>query len=408
MISPRTALRRVLGCCAPLPAQWCATVESPGRVLAEDVRAAIALQPFDNSQMDGYAVRARDCAGASPRRPVHLRVAGTVHAGGRAARMLRAGQAVAVATGAPLPRGADAVLPVEEVTVHGRELRVTAAPAPGRYVRRRGEDVRPGGRVMTRGSVIHAGGVGALAALGRTRIRVVRPPRVGVITTGDEVIAPGRRLSPGRVYDSSLVMLEALLRQEGLAPAVMRHVRDDARMITQAIRGALAQCDVVITVGGVSVGPRDFVRGAFTRLGVQQVFHGVRQQPGKPLYFGTRGRRLVFGLPGNPASSYVCFCYYVLPALHALAGREAVPAPLERRPLANAVVADEHRWRLLRARVVPGNPGRIEVLPGQGSHRVTPFAIATHLVVLPPAARGRRVAAGTLVDCVPLPHAGTK
>jgi molybdopterin molybdotransferase len=409
MITPRTALGCVLSHCALLPAARVALPDALGCVLAEDVRSRIALPPFDNSSMDGFAVRARDCARASATRPVRLRVVGAIHAGGRMPRALRRGEAMAVATGAAIPRGADAVLPLEVVGVEGRELVVAAPAVRGRYLRMRGEEIRPGARVMQRGSVVHAGAVGSLAAIGRGHVRVVRPPRVTVITTGDEVVAPGRSLLRGRVYDSNFVMMDALLRQAGVVPRRVAHVRDDARAIERALAEALADSDVVITVGGVSVGPRDFVREVMLRLRVREVFWGVNQQPGKPLYFGTRGRRLVFGLPGNPASAFVCFCVYVLPALRALGGHAAAKPVFEYRNLVGAASADPRRWRLLRARVPDGAPSKIEVFARQGSHMSTPLGYATHLVVLPPAGSGSkrtRIPAGTRMQCIPLAHAG--
>ena len=409
MISPLVALNRVLRLCAPLPSQRLSLDNALGLVLAEDVRSRIALPPFDNSSMDGYAVRARDCARATVRRPVRLRIRGAIHAGDRRSRTLRAGEAIPVATGAPVPRGADGVLPMERVSVEGRELVVPTAVVRGACVRRRGEEVRPGDRVLPGGSVVHAGAVGCLAAVGRSHVRVVRMPRVTVITTGDEVVQPGRALAHGSVYDSNFPMLGALLRQAGITPGRIRHVRDDEPALERALADALVKSDVVITVGGVSVGPRDFVRGVLARLGVREEFWLVRQQPGKPLYFGRRGRRLVFGLPGNPASAFVCFCFYVLPALRALGGHAAAAPVLEYRALSSAVVADPHRWRLLRARAVDGSPPLIDVLPRQGSHMVTSRGYATHLVVLPPGAagaKGKRVPAGTRVRCLCLAHAG--
>ncbi|MDH4038525.1 MAG: molybdopterin molybdotransferase MoeA [Candidatus Krumholzibacteria bacterium] len=409
MITPRTAQRRVLAACKALVAQRVALEDALGLVLAEDVRSRIALPPFDNSQMDGYAVRARDCARATAARPVLLRIAGAIHAGGPRPRALSAGETMAVATGGAMPRGADAVLPIEVVGVAGRNLVVRTAVARGKFVRYKGEEIGLGSLILQRGGVIHAGAVGSLAAIGCSHVRVVRAPRVTVITTGDEVIAPGRALAHGQVYDSSLPMLAALLRQAGIEPERVRRVRDSARAIESAIGDALAHSDVVITVGGVSVGPRDFVRGALPTLGVREVFWGVSQQPGRPLYFGMRGRRMVFGLPGNPASAFVCFCMHVLPALRALAGHARPVPALQRKVLMNAATANPRRWRLLRARVPDGAPSKVQVFARQGSHMSTPLGHATHLVILPPAKKGSKrnqVAAGTRVQCLPLSHAG--
>ncbi len=404
MIQPQTALRRILRHCTPLGSVRVPIGDALGRVLADDARSRIPLPPFDNSQMDGYAVRARDCRHATSARPARLRITGTLHAGARRSRAIRSGEAAAVATGAPVPRGADAVVPIEGVAVEGRWVSVPAPVARGRYVRRRGEEMRAGERVLVRGAVVHAGAVACLASAGLGTVRVVRAPRVAVITTGDEIVDPGTRLEPGQVYDSNVASLAALLRQAGIVAERLQRVRDDPRRVSRALSGALAHADVVVTVGGVSVGPRDFVRGALAGLGVREVFWGVRQQPGKPLYFGHRGRRLVFGLPGNPASAFVCFCVYVLPALRALGGHAGPYHVMEERVLASPVTADPSRWRLLRARASDDAPGRIDVSPRQGSHMATALGWASHLVLIPPGGTG--IPAGRRVQCLRLPHAG--
>jgi len=403
LTTPRAALRLVLRHCAPLAARRVALDDALGLVMAEDVRTPIPLPPFDNSAMDGYALRARDSARATARRPARLRIAGTIHAGERAPRALRVGEAMAIMTGAALPRGADAVLRVEAARVERGELVVRAPVARGAYVRARGEEVGRGAKVVARGDVIHPGVVCCLAAIGRSHARVVRRPVVSVITTGDETVAPGRPLGPGRVYDSNSAMLGALLAQAGIAPARVRRVADRPAALQRALDSALAASDVVITVGGVSVGAHDYARAAFARAGVRQVFWRVRQQPGKPLFFGRKGRRLVFGLPGNPASAFTCFYLYVLPALRALGGRRA-PAPTPRpRALANDVVADPRRWRLLKASASGRAGSRVAVLPRQGSHMVTSLAQASHLVIAPPS--GGRTRRGGKLPTVRLPHA---
>ncbi|HET6348060.1 MAG TPA: gephyrin-like molybdotransferase Glp [Candidatus Krumholzibacteria bacterium] len=407
MISPRTAMRLVLGECVALAARRVSIADALGLVVAEDVRARIALPSFDNSSMDGYAVRARDTTRASVRRPATLRIMGSVHAGAPRPRGLRPGEAMGIATGAPLPAGADAVVPFESAQTGDGRLRVVSPVPRWQYVRRRGEEVGVGAVVLPRGSVLHAGAVGSLSAFGCARVRAVPRPRVTVITTGDETVMPGGPLPFGRVYDSNFVMLDALLRQSGIVPARMRHVRDAPAALSRALREALTDSDVVITVGGVSVGRRDYVRDTLRENGVRQVFWRVAQQPGKPLYFGRRGRRLVFGLPGNPVSAFVCFSVYVEPALAVLAGRGAATPRLERRLLGNAVNCDPLRWRLLRARELP-DTSRLEVFARQGSHMSTPLALASHLVMVPPRrpGSGRDVlAAGTRVSCIRLAHA---
>ena len=385
MITPRTAQRLVARHCRPLAAVSVPIAQALGRVLAESVRARVALPPFDNSSMDGYALAARSVAGASRARPRRLRIAGKVAAGGRPVARIAPGEACAVMTGAPLPRGADAVVPFEETRVEG-DMLVISRPVPRQnYVRRRGEDVRRGARVLARGATVHAGTIACLAALGRDRVRVVRPPRVAIVTTGDELVAPGQPLPGGAVYDSNSAMLAAMVREAGIEPRSCRRVRDRAASVERAVAAALARCDVLVVSGGVSVGERDCVRGAFERAGVRTVFWRVRQKPGKPLYFGVRGEQLIFGLPGNPASAFVCFYAYVYPALRRLGGFARADLR-ERATVAPGVAGDAVRWQLLRA---AGKGADATVLPKQGSHIITPLARAQSLVVVAPRAPRR-------------------
>jgi molybdopterin molybdotransferase len=208
------------------------------------------------------------------------------------------------------------------------------------------------------------------------------------------------------VYDSNFFMMRALLEQAGIPPVRMYRVRDDRDAIARALSAALAQSDLVITVGGVSVGRRDHVRSVLSRLRVRAEFWGVRQQPGKPLYFGHRGRRLVFCLPGNPASAFTCFYLYVWPALRALSGVQDVSPSAASSVLEHGGLADPSRWRILKARVRRGRPSRVDVLAGQGSHIVTPLARTTHLALLPPGRRRRRrVRRNRRVISIRLPHA---
>ena len=397
MISPERALQRIARHCRPLATEEVSLDAALERTLAEDVSAPFPLPRFDNSAMDGYAVRSRDTATATPRRSVRLALLPTIFAGARGGT-LRAGHACGIMTGAPLPRGADAVIPVERAVVDAGAL-VVRAPVPRhRHVRRRGEDIRSGARMVKKGTVIHPGVIACLASVGRNRVMVVRRPRVAVITTGDETVEPGGQLHDGQIYDSNSYMLVAMLRQAGVEPVRVRRVGDRRAALARAVRAALEVCDVLITVGGVSVGEHDFLRPVLKDLGVREIFWRVSQKPGKPIYFGGKGTKRVFGLPGNPASAFVCFYVYVLPALERLSGlggraglaREAMMA-------GSGIVPDARRWLFLRGR----SDGGVSVtrLSRQGSHMVTALADTDRLIAVAPDGRRRR-----RVETLRLPH----
>lgn len=382
MISPAQAQQLVFGHCAPLGAVVVTVDNALGHVLAEDIHSRFPLPPFDNSAMDGFAVRSDDTKGASSRRPVRLAIADAVFAGDVRRHVLHAGEASPITTGAALPRGADAIIPVEEAIVDSGLLAVERRVPYGRHVRRAGGEKGRGALVLGRGSFVGPGAIGCLATVGRERVRVIRRPRVSVIATGDETVSPGQRLLRGQIYDSNTHMLAALLRATRLEPVRMRAVGDRAGALSNAVSAALRESDVLVVAGGVSVGERDLLRPTLRRLGVREVFWRVRQKPGKPLYFGVKGRKVVFGLPGNPASVYTCFCLYVYPALKRLSGVRAFGLPVEERRLDGAVERDAARWRFIKAAASP--KGRVAVLPGQASHMVVSLGRTDRLIVVPP------------------------
>ncbi len=373
LLSVDEALRAVLARVEPLPAERVGLDEAAGRVLAAPARSAIDLPPFPSSAMDGFAVRAADTPG---RLPVVERVA----AGRPATRPLAPGEAMGIATGGVVPDGADAVVPIERVEVVGDEVDVPEAAAPGRNVRPRAGDVTAGDVVVAAGTRLAAAQIGALAAAGVAEVECARRPRVAVLTTGTELRRPGESLRPGEIYESNGVMLQTLLGGTGATVEALDSVEDDEAAHRDAIEQGLAR-DVLVTSGGVSVGPHDLVRAIEADLGVEEVFWGVSVKPGKPLAFGVRGGTLVFGLPGNPVSSLVSSVLFVLPALRALQG-ERDPAPRYRHGLlARAVAPDPRRDELLRARLTPG--GELEPLSGQESHMIVRAAEANALIFVP-------------------------
>ncbi len=370
------ALARVLERIVPLPLEHVPVREAAGRVVGRPVRSFADLPPFDSSAMDGYAIRAADAPGV-------LRVVGHSAAGAPEARDVGRGEAVAISTGAVVPAGADAVVPVEQTAPAGGDVRVTSAVAKKDNIRPRGGDLRRGDVVVDAGITLGPPQLGAIAASGCAVVECGRRPRAAVLATGSELRAPGSTLGPGQIYESNTVLLEAQLRAAGAEAAVLGVVGDDEEETRAALARGL-EYDVLITSGGVSVGEHDLVRGGLAALGVEEVFWRVAVKPGKPVAFGVRGSTLVFGLPGNPVSSLVDFELFVRPALRALQGA-AAPGPAYRAGrLARAVGRSADRDQLVRARTgVERGEVLLDPLTGQESHMIGRAAAATALVLVP-------------------------
>jgi len=372
LLSIDEALALVLEWVQPLEGEDVPVARAAGRVVAEPALAVTDLPPFDSSAMDGYAVRAADTPGS-------LTVVGHSAAGKPESRELGAGEAIVISTGAVVPEGADAVVPVErtsgEVEVEGVR--------PGENVRPRGGDARTGEVIVERGDVLRPAQLGALAAAGVVLVRCARRPRVCVLATGSELRAPGEQLAPGEIYESNSVLLAAQLESAGAEVTVLHSVGDDEGATRAALERGL-DSDVLVTSGGVSVGPHDLVRGALAELGAEEVFWRVAVRPGKPIAFAVRGGTLVFGLPGNPVSSLVGFELFVRPALLALQGaRDPGPAYLPGR-LGATLQRNEHRDDLVRARTrIEDGAVVLEPLTGQESHMIVRSASASALVLVP-------------------------
>lgn len=374
------ALALVLAQVSVLAGEDVSTAAAAGRVLAEDAVAVTDLPPFASSAMDGYAVRAADTPGP-------LRVVDHAAAGRPATRHVGAGDAVEISTGAVVPEGADAVVPIERATGAVEVERV----APGENVRRRGGDVAAGAVVAPAGTRLGPAQLGALAAAGLATVRCARRPRVALLATGSELRPPGSHLAPGEIYESNSVLIAAQLAQENAKVELLPVVGDDRDAMRDALERAL-DCDVVITSGGVSVGPHDLVRGTLAALGVTEVFWRVAVRPGKPLAFSVRGETLVFGLPGNPVSSLVAFELFVRPALRALQGARAPGPSYAFGRLTRAVQRNAQRDELVRSR---RDGAQLEPLGAQDSHMIVHAASANALVLVP---RGQgELAAGTEV-----------
>jgi molybdopterin molybdotransferase len=375
LIAFEEAVRAVLERAQPLPAERVELAAARGRVLSEPVRAAVDLPPFPASAMDGYALRAAETPGTFP---VVFRIA----AGLPAPRALTSGEAMAIATGGAVPEGADAVVPIELVREEGEVLAVPDSVEAGANVRPRGGDVGAGSEVVPAGVRLGAAQIGAIGAAGLRGVSCARRPGVAIVTTGSELRPPGSQLGPGEIYESNGAMLAAQIEAVGaevLAPTV---APDDDGAHREAIERGL-ELDVLITSGGVSVGPHDLVRRIEGELGVEEVFWGVAVKPGKPLSFGVRDTSLVFGLPGNPVSSLVACAIFVVPAIEALQGI-AEPGPrFEWGRLAADARRDPHRDVFLRSVAGPDEEG-VSLAPvlGQESHMITRAAGANALALV--------------------------
>jgi molybdopterin molybdotransferase len=374
LIDVATARALVLERVAPLASESVRLTEALGRVLAEEVTSGEDLPPFDASAMDGYAVVAGTAA--------ELPVVGESRAGHPALRALRRGEAMLISTGAAMPSGADAVVPVERTEAFDGRVRVPDT-APGDHVRRAGEDVRAGTVVIRAGTPIGPAEVGVLAALGRARVACGPRPRVAVVVTGDELLDVDRPLGPGQIRDSNAHALAAQAVRAGAAVVGCEVVGDDPEATRQALGRALEGADVVCVSGGVSVGPHDHVKPALAALGVEEVLWGVALKPGKPTWFGTRGGQLVFGLPGNPVSAMVTFHLFARPALRRLAGAD--PGDVRTQAVLDRGVARQpHRDQVLRCRLEVRPDGwHVEPTKEQGSHVLTSMLGAGAFALVP-------------------------
>jgi molybdopterin molybdotransferase len=326
VISVDEALATVLGAVHPLGVERVALVDSLGRVLAQEVRSPRDIPGFDNSAMDGYAVRAADVSSASEAHPVTLSITETVPAGKMPYREVGPGQAARTMTGAPVARGADAIIPVERTRGTGDRVEFLASTEPAAFVRPRGEDIREGEVAMTPGKLLTPADLGMLASLNRAMVGVYRRPRVAIVATGDELVDVDEPPSGAQVVNSSAYALSGAVREAGGEAAILRVARDTPAEVHERLTEAMA-FDVILTTGGVSVGQFDHVKTVLDDLGMETRFHGVAQKPGRPLKFGLLDGRPIFGLPGNPVSTLVCFYLYARPALLTMGGRREVGLP---------------------------------------------------------------------------------
>ncbi|GLU46947.1 molybdotransferase-like divisome protein Glp [Nocardiopsis ansamitocini] len=378
-----------------------------GSVLAETVFATVSLPQFDNSSMDGYAVRAQDVADASPQKPVRLTVVADIPAGDPGATAIPPGRAARIMTGAPMPVGADTVVPVEWTDGGVANVAIHQAPRRGNAIRRAGSDVEAGTAVLTAGARIGSAEMAVLSAVGRRSALVYPRPRVVVLSTGEELVEPGRPLGPGQIWESNSFMLTAAAIEAGCAGYRQGFIGDEPAAVLDTLDDVLSQADIIVTTGGVSMGAYDVVKEVLARLGTVR-FEKVAVQPGMPQGFGTVGdsNTPIITLPGNPVSAYVSFHLFVLPALHKMRGLPEEPLPSVSARLLEPVTSPEGRRSYLRAVLDYDEPGAATAYTAapasrQSSHQLSALAETNALVVVPESVT--RLPEGSVVEVIKLP-----
>ncbi|GLH67259.1 gephyrin-like molybdotransferase Glp [Geothrix edaphica] len=386
MTTPAEALQSILARVAPLPPRTLPLAEALGLAAAGAIRSAEQVPPFTNSAMDGYAVRAGDLAAASAEHPVRLRVLGDLAAGATPDRAVAAGTAWRIMTGAPLPEGADSVVPVED-TVRGADwVEVRKPLREGIHIRLAGEDIQAGLALVEAGRGLRPGDLGVLAAVGHPAVTVHPRARVAVLTTGDELVEASERPGPGQIRDANIHAICAQVAACGAVPIPFARVRDDRATLAGVLREAMGEADAILTTGGISVGDYDFVKAILEELGAQRVFWKVAQKPGGPLGFWMLGDKPVFGIPGNPVAAMLMVEEYVRPALRRLMGFAKLHRPVAEARLEGGWTgkAGDHRTTFLR--VVARREGgqlRARLTGPQGSAILSSMLHTNALAVVP-------------------------
>ena len=377
-------LALVLEKISTLPAYDQPLLETIGLPVVDDIISPVSLPVFDNSAMDGYAVVFKDVAEASPEKPVHLPVVGEIAAGQTTIFAMSPGTAVRIMTGAPIPTGCTAVVPVEHTDDGVVKVLISQAPTEGQHIRRAGEDVRTGDLLLKAGDRLDARRVGLLASVGIGRITTRPRPRVVIMSTGSELVEPGETLGKDRIYDSNSYLLAAAARSAGAIAYRVSAIPDDPETFSEALSDQLVRADLVVTSGGVSKGTHDVVKEALAQLGTVS-FHEVAMQPGKPQGFGVIGEDStpIFTLPGNPVSAYVSFEMFVAPALRKMMGRTPYSRSLVRAQITSTVSSITGRRQFLRGLFEPKVGGStVTPVGGAGSHLMGGLSQANALIVL--------------------------
>ncbi len=383
MISPDEALRMVLESVAPLGIERVPILLAMGRVLSEEIHSPRDVPGFDNSAMDGYAVRAADIASARESSPVSLKVVETVGAGAMPSRRVEPGTAIRTMTGAPIAAGADAIIQVERTRGSGSIVEILAPAPAASFIRHRGEDLRAGELVTSSGKVLTPSDLGMLASLNRSMLDVYRKPRVAIVATGDELVDIDQIPTGAQIVNSSAYALAAAIAEAGGEASILKIARDSIEETRERLSEAM-RFDVVFSTGGVSVGQFDHVKGVMDELGTRTLFHGVAQRPGRPLKFGIMGGLPVFGLPGNPVSTMVCFYLYARPALRKIGGHRKLGLPRVRVTCAADIKIANNLTEFVRVRL-ERRDGELFATPtgSQGSGILSSLSRADALLIGP-------------------------
>jgi molybdopterin molybdotransferase len=398
VISVEEALSHLLALLEKLPLEQISIADAIGRVLAEDLAARRTQPPFAVSAMDGYAVRAEDLAAI----PVELRIVAEVPAGAGFGGHVGPGEAARIFTGAPMPAGTDTIVIQEDTEREGDRVRVLAGAARGRYVRREGLDFGEGDVLLQAGRRLTARDIGLAAAMNRPWLFVHRKPRIGILSTGDEIVMPGDPIGPHQIVSSNSLALAAFVAACGGIPVSVGNAPDDAAALRQ-VAAATRGVDLLVTTGGASVGEHDLVRDVLGADGLELDFWQIAMRPGKPLMVGRyRGTPMV-GLPGNPVSTLVCALLFLRPALDRLSGAAAPPEAASTARLGTALLKNDQRQDYLRSRLARAADGTLEAFPFevQDSSMMRLLSAADCLVVRPPNAPA--IAAGATVPIMPFP-----
>ncbi|HEY6008298.1 MAG TPA: gephyrin-like molybdotransferase Glp [Geobacteraceae bacterium] len=377
---------------SPLGVERVSLCDAQGRVIAEDISAPWDMPLCDNSAMDGFAVRSADCATI----PATLRVTGYIPAGGEVCGRVEPGCAIRIMTGASLPPGCDAVVPIEETDGGGETVTITAPVTPRQHIRFTGEDVATGETVITAGTLLHPAEISMLASFGRAMVPVFRRARVAILSTGDELVELGEPLIPGKIVNSNALSLAAAVREIGAEPVILGIARDNRESHAEKMAEGL-KADALITSAGVSAGDRDFVRDVLDTLGVKQVFWKVDIKPGGPTAFGMYGEKPVFSLPGNPVSTMVTFDEFARPALLRMMGHRRVFRPFLTATLMNEARKKPGKINFLRVRIETRDGAYLAYSSGEQHTGILKTMLRADAIALLPADRSE-VKAGETVQ----------